>query len=313
MKRIRPILRIIGTLFGIALLIYQSYNGYLAIRSQQIQLRFYGYLGLAVFLIMVVMGLYYCAWKILMGGFAVTVPFLAGFRGFMLSFVARYIPGTIWGYLNRNEWLAQEYKVPHRISLWGSVYEIGLTALSSIVMVSIQGITQTNSALNKWLLPLLVVLLVVFSWILVKRVAKLNLIKRWLPNNGYGLDQYPGEKWFATLAILVGNWLMYGAMVYLCLLAFGIPVENIFTGGTLIQLSGVFSLSWLIGFIMIFLPSGLGVREVSLAILLPTVMAITQPQAAAVSVAARLITTAAELALVTLFALTPLGKTKRQS
>lgn len=286
--------------------------GYQAVRSQALELRAIRYFVIGVLLIVFVMGLYYWAWKILMSGFGIKIGFLTGFRGFMLSFVARYIPGTVWGYLNRNEWLALNYGVPYRISNWGSIYEIALTALASVVMIGIHGIVQSEQGARKLWITLLLALLISASYILVARSYRLKILERFLPDNDNNeIKQYPWQQWFATLTMLIGNWFLYGVMVFLCAKAFGLDTPSLFSSGTAVRLSGIFSLSWLAGFVILFLPSGLGVREITLAALLPTVFPITTPQAAAVSVAARLIIITAELMLVVIFVIFPV-RTKNQ-
>ena len=308
MNKVQSVLRIIGSVLGISILIYQAYYSLNAIQTQEVQLFSYSDFGLGIFVIIIAIGLHYCAWNILMRGFMIKVPLLDGFRGFILSYIARYIPGTIWGYLNRNEWLSMEYNVPHRISFWGSICEIGLSVLASITMVGIQKLFQTNQIFNKWLYTLLLILLPIFSWFFVKFIVKLRFFKHWLPESEYLMKFYSWKNWFITLAMLVGTWLLYGAMVHLCLQAFGISTLDLFKEGTIIQLSGIFSISWLAGFIIVLLPSGLGVRELTLAALLPTIMPVSHSQAVAVSVASRLITILAELILVAIFGFSSIVK-----
>ncbi len=77
----------------------------------------------------------------------------------------------------------------------------------------------------------------------------------------FGKQKIIIRDFFLMLAELVFIWLVFGFSFWLVF-----PPN----GGYLAQVIGAFSLSWLAGYVAIFAPGGIGVREVLLAVLLGT-------------------------------------------
>ena len=127
MKRLpwlRKILYFVCLGAGALILILQAANGYraqtargLPITSPQLLFGALVFTGLAT-------GAQMLAWRTLMQGLGVSLGKREVLRGYMLSFLPRYIPGSVWGYLGRNEWFFQEYAVSYAASNLGSILEI---------------------------------------------------------------------------------------------------------------------------------------------------------------------------------------------
>ena len=47
------------------------------------------------------------AWQVIMAGMGIYVGRWHLAQGYMLPFLARYIPGSVWGYLGRSQWMNQ--------------------------------------------------------------------------------------------------------------------------------------------------------------------------------------------------------------
>ncbi len=66
------------------------------------------------------------AWVLLMRSLNIELPIHKARYIYSLSFLARYIPGSIWGYLSRSEWLLHDYQVSYTSSNYGSILEVAL-------------------------------------------------------------------------------------------------------------------------------------------------------------------------------------------
>ena len=77
------------------------------------------------------------------------------------------------------------------------------------------------------------------------------------------------------------------------LVAQGFGLQNI---GNLVDFTFLFGFAWLAGFLVVFVPSGLGIREVVLSNLLTSILGIPAVQASALSVTSRFVISLAELA-----------------
>lgn len=218
------------------------------------------------------------AWALIMAALGAPLGPVDTARAYLLPFTARYIPGTIWGYLGRSEWLARHHAVGYALSGAGSALEAGLYVISAL---AIAGVYYGGGALG-WGVAAAFAAVAAALWLLPALAQRLRP----------GLGARPPHA--ATLAAVAGLyclfWLLHGAVI--ALLAHSLGEAPPFGSAT-----AAFSLAWAAGFLVIFVPSGLGVREGALASLLvgaglPPTLANT------VAVAGRLAIVAAELALV---------------
>ena len=92
-------------------------------------------------------------------------------RGYVLSFIPKYIPGTIWGYLSRSEWLKVKFNIEYHNSNIGSIYEIVVIFFSSFVIISIY------LSLRIPIYIVLVPLLCFVGWIYFLPLLEIMLIK----------------------------------------------------------------------------------------------------------------------------------------
>ncbi len=187
-------------------------------------------------------------------------------KGYWISFIPRYIPGSVWGYLGRNDWLSRDFAIPEGITNVGSLVEVFFILVGGLVIII------STTAINSLLLGKLVVsvAILVFSGLILKRVSGwpifLNSRNRGniltIPKDGFQVNH-----WFAGITYSIVNWILYGLVLFLCLF----PVMPLIPQPLwylLIQLVNVFAISWLVGFLIIIVPGGLGIREFVLSALL---------------------------------------------
>lgn len=220
------------------------------------------------------------------------LDFARGLRIWIVSQVARYVPGKVWHYAGR-VYLAREAGVPTGVVGLSLVVELLLT-VSSAAAVAAAGLAFAPDGGREpaWLLLLLPGLLVAAA---PERVLRLtSRVLRRPPEERAGLALRLGRR--GLLPLLAGYaavWLGYG--VSLQLLSFSTheaPVTRI------PALAGVFAAAWLAGLLSFVTPGGLGVREGVLATLLARIVPV--PAALLLSLLSRVVLTLAELACVAL-------------
>lgn len=231
---------------------------------------------------------YFClilAWLILMHLVDVRLPLWSTGRGYILSFLPRYIPGTVWGYLSRSEWLAQTAGVSFRQSGFASTAEIGLQVFTSVLCAMLLVAS-----------PILQISILIASGVgavfIVRFWANLytRLLRQQTPAVGHVAFSW-GYLLIAFVAYTV-FWLLQGLATWLI----AISVSQS-TSLTIPLATSVFAGSWLVGFLTIVIPSGLGVREWTMSYLLIENANLTAEEAASVSILARLAIIVAELLL----------------
>lgn len=227
---------------------------------------------LAYFLIIV-------AWQLCMRSVASSISMTQAMEGYAISFLPRYIPGTIWGYVSRTEWMTRHNGVPS-----------SRTWLASLLELSVQVVSSTTVAallLRLWAPE--------FSWLIVLPPAM------WL---GAGVMLHrlkvrlscpydiKWRHWYVCGAVYFPFWLVHGLSTMCIVLAYQGQTDQ----GALLYTS-VFSAAWLVGFVAVFLPSGLGVREMTLAFLLQQTAGIASSEASMIAVTSRLLLILSELLL----------------
>lgn len=217
-------------------------------------------------------------WRVLLRDLGSPLPLGAAGRIYYVSQLGKYIPGTVWILLAQME-LAREYRVPVRRS--GSVALLALvTALFSAVLVVATALPFSTAAVRDryWWVVLLLPPLLVFlhpgvvawwsRWLfrIVRRPAEPGRLR--------------GRAVVASVGWMVVAWLCYGVHLF-WLVEDASPGDGPADLRTLAQCIGVFSLAWVVGFLLVFLPAGAGARELVLVLGLASVL----PAGAALAVA----------------------------
>lgn len=217
------------------------------------------------------------------------LPYWPAFRVFMISEVARYVPGKIWQYVSRI-YIAQRYQVPPALTLTSALIEL------LMIMVAAGGIALANATrvmpqFGEQYRPLFAVGLVAAlllvhpkSLQLWSRILAKLLRQEWVP-----FDVRYSHLVLLLLASLL-TWVLSG-------FGFSLFVQSLTPSadGRTIPLITIYAASWLIGLLAFVVPAGVGVREGTMTVLLAVMM--PHPTAAVIAIAARLWVTTLELAL----------------
>ena len=211
-------------------------------------------------------------------------------RIWFVSNLGRYIPGKVWQ-IGAMGALAQRVGVSP-VAAVGSALVVSLVhVVVGFAVVTLTGRELLTAAMPPGpsfaiVLGALVVALIAAPWLVapvagaLRRITRRELVSPHLP---------PRAVWVAALGSAVA-WILFGVAFRLLASALlGDPA-----GGTRAYVA-VFTLSYLLGFLALFAPGGIGVRELSMAALLVSAGLTNEPEATWLVVGSRLWLTVLEI------------------
>ncbi|MGD9001083.1 MAG: lysylphosphatidylglycerol synthase domain-containing protein [Anaerolineae bacterium] len=282
----------IGMALGVFLFARQLWSGYRALRQQEFVHFRPGYLLAALMLSLLVYILQMLAWLMIMRHLGISIGVREALRGFFLSFLPRYIPGSVWGYWSRSHWLEDSLGIGYSTSVLGSILEALALVLTALTVAGVH-LTLRSSGYVRFLLALGSACVMGFTWLAVPRVSGLitqRLAAEEPPLFGRRVNGL--RAWSVALGLCTILWLTYGGSVLLVGNAL-LPRPS----GKWLASTSAAALSWTLGFVAVFVPSGLGVREASLSVLLPRYTDFVPWQANLIGVVCRFEILLAELLL----------------
>ena len=194
---------------------------------------------------------------------------------YFLGQLGKYIPGGIWPVLGRGE-LAHRDGVARPVAYNSVALSMAITYLAAgVAVVGLLPFGQRGEGGTWWLLLVVPIGLVLLHPVVLGRL--LVVAEKVLGDGSH--PQIPS--WSATLALIVRHvpgWLLMGVATWMVARAFDpdAPVVPVVA-------AGIFS--WIVGFVAVPVPGGLGVRE---AAFVAAAGALAGPVAATVAVVSRL-------------------------
>jgi hypothetical protein len=280
-----------GILTGAALFLYHLVHGLQGFCDQPIGPGQMPYIIAAGGTILVAYALQMLAYACLLRGLDVSIPVTEVLAHYVLSFLPRYIPGTVWGYLGRSEWLRMRCGIPYSTSALSSMLEAGIGLLTAVVVSGVSYSWYAAPALFRWITLLAAPLTCWLSWYALAMASRLPLLRRtrWLPFSPDTRINIRLGYWLLTCFLYYLLWFCYGGMLNLLLQT--LTQRSV----GLTQPIFAYALAWTAGFLIPLVPSGLGARETVLSSLLIQQLQLSAQSASAVSVACRIVVYVAEL------------------
>ena len=228
------------------------------------------------------------AWRRVVVSMGERLRFLAAARIWFLASFGKYVPGKVWA-LAGAAVLAQRAGVDPSAAVAGALVlqVLSLTSGAAVVAMTAPEVFQSVGQGSQPVLGL-IILLSVFGVVALTWQPVLDWISSLLPSSWPRLRAIsPGVLAVAFVANVLA-WCAYG--LALLLLARGLlPVVDL----SLPQAIGVFTCSYVVGFLALFAPGGLGPRESVFLLMLSGPIGLKA--AAALAIASRLLLTATEL------------------
>lgn len=226
------------------------------------------------------------SWRAVMQAVGLTAEWDEAAAVFLISQPGKYVPGAVWPVLAQAEF-AREHGVSRAKALTGSL-------VAMIVGVASAGVVGTTALLAAapgsladywWAVIVAAGLVALLIPPVLARVVALALRLTRRGDQAVAIGARP-------LAVSAGwsvlNWLALGAQAWLLLR----PLAPHASSAVALAM-GAFALSWLVGFLIVIAPAGIGPREAALVVTLASVA--TAPQALAVAVLSRAAMTVADL------------------
>lgn len=190
------------------------------------------------------------------------------------SQIAKYVPGGIWYTVGR-VYLARSEKVKEEIGLLSVVFETFLLMLTNLIIFLvtinfIQGETYLNPLLSVTFIAVILILL--YPPLLNK-----------LLNLGLRILKKPAIELHARYLSILKISTFFFALWIAQITGYFFLINSIYPIGLsqLSNLAAAYTLSWITGFIVLFAPGGLGVREGMMALVLSSILPL--PLAIAIS------------------------------
>jgi uncharacterized membrane protein YbhN (UPF0104 family) len=195
------------------------------------------------------------SWRVVLTDLGSHLSWNASTQLFGISQIGKYIPGGVWNIVAAAQ-IGRDHKISARRSVTAMTVAMLISLLTGVGLgvVTILGTSKTIRV-PMWLIVLLLAALCI---VLVPPV--LNRLIRF----GFKLLKRPEPETQLTFAGLALStllsliaWIVAGAQIWI--LALGLGMKPDF-GGLLLSV-GAYALAWVVGFLVIFVPAGTGVRE----------------------------------------------------
>jgi glycosyltransferase 2 family protein len=284
----------IGSLIGLALLIRQAVLGWSALPTVLASPDAIPMAGLGLLSAFLAVGMPIAAFFVLLRGTGASVTLRQVACRYTFTFLPRYIPGSVWGYLSRGEWLNQDLAVPFTVANSAAWFEAAASAATALIIAG--GLLLPESLIVRAMYFFFSCVLLLIIWIGSNQISRfVHLIpakswwRTWLPDQPMGLSH-----WISALGLFGFHWALIGLALSFVIGACASPA-----GGALapavVQASELYAAAWLAGFLVLIAPAGIGIRETVLAGVLHSVAGLPLGIAAGVAILLRLLFIAAEL------------------
>ena len=224
--------------------------------------------------------------------------FVSAARIWTVSNLGRYVPGKLWQ-IGAMAMMAEREKVSPIAATGSSILNVVVNLVAGFVVVAVLGWPLLDLPAIRGGRALAIAFVVVGATVLATLPRALPAFVRIL-NRLTGRDikivAFPA---MAIVVSVIGNliaWIAYGA-------AFATFARGVIgtAYGPLTAYIAVYALSYLVGYLVLFLPSGIGARELAMVALLPAAHLADPAEAAVLAVTSRLWLTVLEIAPGALF------------
>lgn len=202
------------------------------------------------------------SWRSVLADLGSPLPLRRAFAVFFPSQLGKYVPGGVWNVVAVSE-LGADLRIPRRRSFSAMAVALLVSVVTGLA-VAAPAVTLTSGGASAgyawvWLaLPLAVVLLAppVSNRLLgtAMRLLRREPLEHPLTVRGTA----------AAAAWSVAAWLVAGLQLWLIGLGVGFSADV----DSYARVAGAYALAWVVGFVVIVVPAGLGAREVVLVALL---------------------------------------------
>ena len=230
-------------------------------------------------------------WRTIMRAWGAEIGYREAARIWFISSFGKYIPGKIWG-LTAMGAMAQRAGVSPLIATGSSVlsYLLYIIGGFGVMLATGSGALSETIPHAGTVATVCVVLFIIGMFVAPAMLPSLARAAGSLTGREVQAPRLPSRAIWIAAAGTSLSWIMYGAAFHVFTLgilgtAAGAPASYI----------AVFTASYLAGFLALFAPAGIGVRELIMSSMMPLLGLATVPQAGLIAVTSRLWLTVLEI------------------
>lgn len=236
-------------------------------------------------------------WREVLRTWGSRLDYLSAVRIWTVSNLGRYVPGKLWQ-IGAMGLMAQRAGVSAIAATGSAILNVVVNLVAGFLVVAALGWSLLSIPGVGGLKTFFIVLVVCAAGLALLPLALPHLFRIVTRVTGRELSIGPLPP-VAIILSLIGNviaWLLYGA-------AFAVFARGMSgsSQGPLTAYIAVYALSYLVGYLVLFAPAGVGFREAAMVALLPAAHLASPTQAAILAVTSRLWLTALEIAPGALF------------
>ena len=224
-------------------------------------------------------------WGVMVRDMGASISPATAIRVFVVANFGRYVPGKLWQVAGLAV-LAKREGVPAGVATGAAVlgHALSLGAATLVGGIAFTEIT-VGGGIEGWIVVAAVAALL---GLLCTPPVLARLLPAWVRATGaeVAVDTIAWKHVARWILLLVAVWVIYGG-------AFALLAASFAVGGPPLAVGAAFVAAYVLGYIALFAPAGIGVREVALVALLGPVTGAAQ--AAGLAVAARLWATVVEV------------------
>ncbi|MAP62557.1 MAG: hypothetical protein CMH34_02165 [Microbacterium sp.] len=216
----------------------------------------------AFFSCVVALGLNAMSWRAVMHAVGLRAHVSEAFRVFFLSQVGKYVPGSIWPVVAQAEF-ARDHGVSRARAMTGSIVAMIVGVVTSGIIGAVGLVLSVPGAVGQYWWALVVAVLLaclLFPAVLDRLVSMAFRLTR-RPDAPVRIGARP---LLASAAWSAAMWLVLGVQAWVLL-------REMAPGTTFVLAAGAFAFAWLVGFLVVIAPAGVGAREAALILALSTV------------------------------------------
>lgn len=226
------------------------------------------------------------SWRAVMRSVGLQAPLAEASAVFLVSQAGKYVPGAIWPVVAQAEF-ARAHGVSRSRAMTGSLVAMAVgVVMAAVVGMTALAVFAPGAVLDYWwALALAVALAVTLVPAVLERLLGLALrvLRREAEPPRIERRALLGSALWSAL-----NWAALGVHAWVLLRGLGSADANLGIA------TGAFAVAWLVGFVIVIAPAGVGPREIALVALLAG--AATEPQALALALLSRFAMTLADAA-----------------
>ena len=215
------------------------------------------------------------------------------FRLYFVSQLGKYLPGPLWAYAAQME-LARSRGIDRRTSVFSILLGAAISVLAAGALTGLVISTPAFSAVPEGLRWSLIGIAIAVVGVMVARPGAVDRLARWGMKKTKGEEPQTApspQRIRAAIVWTFASWLAFGVHLWILLEASGAGG----VGAVPLAIGG-FAAAWVVGFLVFFVPAGIGVREgVMVGVLVAT--GLEAGTALAIALVSRFLIVAAEVAL----------------